>query len=103
VLALDSADKATIGATAVQLEQALHIGNTQVGLLVTVSTGIGALANLPVGVLIDRIDRTKLLSGAIAVWSAAMLLSGASTSFLMLLLTRLPWAPSPPPPPRWRR
>jgi len=89
VLALDSADKATIGATAVQPEQALHIGNTQVGLLVTVSTGVGALATLPVGVLIDRINRTKLLSGAIVVWSAAMLLSGASTSFLMLLLTRL--------------
>ncbi len=89
VLALDSADKATIGATAVQLEQALHIGNTQVGLLVTVSTGIGALATLPVGVLTDRVNRTKLLSGAIVVWSAAMLVSGASTSFLMLLLTRL--------------
>jgi len=89
VLALDSADKATIGATAAQLEQALHIGNTKIGLLVTVSTGIGAIATVPVGALTDRINRTNLLAGAIVVWSAAMLLSGASTSFLMLLITRL--------------
>jgi len=89
VLALDSADKATIGATAAQLEQALHIGNTKIGLLVTVSTGIGAIATVPVGALTDRINRTNLLAGAIVVWSAAMLLSGASTSFPMLLITRL--------------
>jgi len=89
VLALDSADKATIGATAVQLEQQLHINNTQIGLLVTVSTGVGAIATLPIGALTDRVNRTRLLSGAIVVWSAAMLLSGASNSFLMLLITRL--------------
>ncbi len=89
VLGLDSADQATIGATAVQLERALHIGNTEVGLLVTVSTGIGALATLPIGALTDRVNRTRLLAGAIVVWSAAMLLSGASGSFLMLLITRL--------------
>jgi predicted MFS family arabinose efflux permease len=89
VLALDSADKATIGATAVQLEQQLHINNTQIGLLVTVSTGVGAIATLPIGALTDRVNRTRLLSGAIVVWSAVMLLSGASNSFLMLLITRL--------------
>jgi len=89
VLALDSADKATIGATAAQLEQALHIGNTQIGLLVTVSTGIGAIATLPIGALTDRINRVHLLTGAIVVWSAAMLLSGASESYSMLLITRL--------------
>jgi len=89
VLALDSADKATIGATAAQLEQALHIGNTQIGLLVTVSTGIGAIATLPIGALTDRINRVHLLTGAIVVWSAAMLLSGASQSYSMLLITRL--------------
>jgi predicted MFS family arabinose efflux permease len=89
VLALDSADKATIGSTAVQLEAALHVGNTQIGLLVTVSTAIGAVATLPLGVLTDRINRTRLLSVAIIVWSAAMVVSGLSSSYLMLLLTRL--------------
>lgn len=53
------------------------------------STGIGALATLPVGALTDRINRTNLLVGAIVAWSVAMAVSGTSTSYLMLLLTRL--------------
>ncbi len=67
----------------------LHIGNTSIGLLVTVSTAVGAIATLPIGALTDRINRTNLLAGAILIWSVAMMISGASTSFEMLLLTRL--------------
>jgi len=73
----------------VQLERDLHIGNTSIGLLVTVSTAVGAVATLPIGALTDRINRTNLLAGAILIWSVAMVVSGASTSFEMLLLTRL--------------
>ncbi|MGH8161397.1 MAG: MFS transporter [Gammaproteobacteria bacterium] len=89
VLGLDAADKATIGAIAVDLEQALHIGNVQVGLLVTVATGIGAIATLPLGILADRVRRVRLLTIAILVWSIAMAVSGFSTSYVMLLVTRL--------------
>ncbi len=89
VLALDSANKATIGAIADQLEQALHIGNIGVGLLVTATTGIGALATLPFGVLTDRVHRNNLLAVCITLWGAAMAVCGASNSFLMLLLSML--------------
>lgn len=89
VLGLDSADKATVGALAVKLETALHIDNTEVGLLVTASTAIGALATLPVGVLADRMRRVDILTAAISIWSVAMVASGFSGSYLMLLLTRL--------------
>ena len=89
VLALESADAATIGATAPQLEASLNIGNTQVGLLVSVSTGIGALATLPAGSLTDRVNRTGLLAGAILLWSVALAVGGLSPSYTMLLLTRV--------------
>lgn len=89
VLALNSADGATVGAIAVPLERALNIGNTQIGLLVTVSTAVGAAATIPMGALTDRVNRTRLLSVAIALWSVAMVFSGASSSYLMLLITRL--------------
>ena len=89
VLALESADAATIGATAPQLEAALNIGNTQVGLLVSVSTGIGAIATLPAGSLTDRVNRTGLLAGAILLWSVALAIGGLSPSYTMLLLTRV--------------
>lgn len=89
VLALNSADTATVGAVAMELKQSLHIDNIQVGLLVTVSTAVGALVTLPFGVLADRINRSRVLVVAIAVWSLAMILNGASNSYLMLLLSRL--------------
>lgn len=89
VLALDSADKAAVGATAVQLEGALHVGNTAIGLLVTVSTAVTAVATLPMGALTDRVNRTRLLTVAVVVWSLAIAVSGASTSYAMLLVTRL--------------
>src|SRR5215813_14076804 len=43
VVGLQSADAGTVGALVVPLKQSLHITNTQVGLLVTVSTGVGAV------------------------------------------------------------
>jgi MFS family permease len=89
VLGLDSADKATIGAVAGELEHSLSVGNVQIGLLATVSTAVGLVATLPVGLLADRINRVRLLTAAIVVWSVAMVVSGVSTSFLMLLLSQL--------------
>jgi predicted MFS family arabinose efflux permease len=89
ILALNTADFGTVGAMATELEKSLRIGNFEIGLLVTVSTGVGALASLPAGVLTDRTSRVRLLSVGIALWSAAMIVSGLSTGFGMLLITRL--------------
>ncbi|HET6876503.1 MAG TPA: MFS transporter [Jatrophihabitans sp.] len=89
VLALDSADKATVGTSATQLEAALHIGKAQIGLLLAVSSGVGALATIPAGMFVDRVCRTRMLSWAVAGWGVAMLLSGFSTNYVFLLLTRV--------------
>jgi predicted MFS family arabinose efflux permease len=89
VLGLQSADAAAVGAVAPSLESDLHMTNTQLGLLVTASTAVGALAALPAGMLVDRISRVRLLSGAVGCWAVAMALSGLATSYAMLLITRL--------------
>lgn len=68
VLALDSADKATVGAAATQLRGALGIGNSELGLLAAVTSVVGALATVPIGMLVDRVNRTRLLATAIALW-----------------------------------
>src|SRR5690349_20035215 len=57
VLALSSADASTVGAVAPQLEHALNIGNTKVGLLSTASLLVGALFAIPVGLVVDRFKR----------------------------------------------
>jgi MFS family permease len=88
-LALNGADTATIGAAAPQLEHALHIGNTGIGLLSSVALLAGAAFVLPVGMLVDRFKRIPMLSASILLWSVASLLSAFAGSYGQLLLTRL--------------
>ena len=89
VLALASADTATVGSAAVELRHALHIDNTDIGLLVSVTSIVAAVFSLPFGVLADRARRTWILGFALVTWGAAMIWSATSTSFSELLLARL--------------
>jgi predicted MFS family arabinose efflux permease len=89
VLGLSAADAATVGASATELRHGLHISNTDIGLLVAVTSLVGAVATLPFGVLADRVRRTLTLALVILLWAAAMLWSAAVTDFQELLLARL--------------
>ena len=89
VLALNGADASTVGAIAPQLESGLHINNTDLGLLSSVSLLVGAVFTIPVGLLVDRTKRMPLLAISIVLWSIASLFSAFAGSFGSLLLTRL--------------
>jgi predicted MFS family arabinose efflux permease len=89
VLGLSGADTGTISSTSNNLEKAFHIGNTQIGLLLTVVGLVGAVFTIPAGVLTDRTRRTRLLGGSIALWAAATVVSGAATSYVWLLVARV--------------
>jgi MFS family permease len=89
VLALSSADTATVGASATELRQALHIDNTDIGLLVSVTGAVGAVASVPFGVLVDRFNRINLLVVAMLLWGLTMLGSAAVSTFGALLLVRV--------------
>jgi MFS family permease len=89
VLALSSVQASTIGAVAPQLKHALHITNTQIGLLSSVSLLVAALFVIPVGLLVDRFRRIPMLSASIVLWSIASALGALATSYHMLLFTRL--------------
>jgi predicted MFS family arabinose efflux permease len=89
VVGLQAADIGTVGALAVPLTRSLDINNLQVGLLVTVSTGVGALATLGAGPFADRTNRVRLLWLTLLVCSAAMALSAVSPSYGWLLACRV--------------
>jgi predicted MFS family arabinose efflux permease len=89
VLGLSGADAATVGASATELRHGLHITNTDIGLLVTVTALVGAVATLPFGVLADKVRRTTTLGLAILLWGGAMLWSAAVPNFHELLVARL--------------
>jgi MFS family permease len=89
VLALESADLATVGSVGPQLESQLHISNTELGLLAAISTFVGAVMTVPFGVLADRVRRVDLLAGAVASWTLAMTVSATAQSYGWLLLSRI--------------
>jgi MFS family permease len=89
VLALSSAQIATVGAIAPQLESSLHIGNTKIGLLNSVALLVAAVAVIPAGLLVDRVRRVPMLAASIVLWSVATLLGGLAHSYSGLLLTRV--------------
>ncbi len=89
VLALDSADKASVGASSEQLQHRVGTGTTGVGVLLAVTSPIAGLATLPAGILVDRTSCTRLLQTAVVLWAVAMLASAAATSYLFLLLARV--------------
>lgn len=89
VLALSSADASTVGAAAIELRQSLHIGNTDIGLLVAVTSLVGAVFSVPFGMLADRARRTWILGIAIVVWGAAMIWGATASSFTQLLFDRV--------------
>ena len=60
VLALQGADTGTIASTTSNLERAFHIGNTQIGILLSAVSLMGALFAIPMGVLTDRTNRVRL-------------------------------------------
>jgi MFS family permease len=89
VLALSSADTATVGASATPLRHALHISNADIGLLVAVNAVVAAIASVPFGMLADRARRTRTLGLSIILWGVCMVWSATAGSFSHLLLTRL--------------
>jgi MFS family permease len=90
VLGLSGADAATVGATAGKIVfNGRDISNTDIGLLVAVSSLVAAVATLPFGVLADRVTRTRVLGGTIVLWGVAMLWSATAATFTDLLWTRL--------------
>ncbi len=89
VLGLGSADQGTLGAVAGPLENGLHIGNAEIGVLASVVSAIGLLTTVPAGALTDRVTRTRLLAVTILLTSAAMVANGAAQTYQMLLISRL--------------
>ncbi len=88
VLALSSADAATVGAVAPQLQHAFHIGPTKIGLLGTAALLTGAVFAIPVGLFVDRAKRIPILAASIVLWSVASLASAFAGSYSTLLTTR---------------
>jgi predicted MFS family arabinose efflux permease len=66
----------------------LGLSDTQAGLLVTGFVVVYMVASPVIGVLGDKLSRTKIIATGVAIWSLATALGGFAGSFLSLFLAR---------------
>ncbi len=84
------ADRAILSVLAQPIKEDLHLTDTDLGLL----QGLGfailySVLGVPLGMLAERVRRTWLLAGCIAVWSAMTVACGFATNFATMLLGRI--------------
>ena len=89
VLAIDAADRATVGVAGDTLKKVFHLNNTRLGLLAAAFSIVGSVSTIPVGILTDRVRRTRLMAASIVVWSVSMTVAGAASSYAMLFAARM--------------
>lgn len=66
-----------------------HLSDSQVGLVAGLAYALPfALAGIPLGALVDRVDRVRLLGALLAIWSCLTAFAGLAASYPMLLLAR---------------
>lgn len=88
--AIHAMDRNIVNLLLEPIKREFHVSDSALGLL----TGLGyavpfAIAGLPLGVLIDRVNRRRLLAILLSVWSAFTALGGLAQNFAMLLATRM--------------
>ncbi|GIX30605.1 MAG: MFS transporter [Porticoccaceae bacterium] len=90
VSVLNTVDKSLVPALAAPLQREFQLSDAEFGLLAgTIFSTAYALAAIPLGLLIDRVERTRLLAALLGLWSFFTLLGARAGSFFELALCRL--------------
>jgi predicted MFS family arabinose efflux permease len=84
------ADRAILAVLAQPIKEDLHLTDTDLGIL----QGLGfailySVLGVPLGMMAERVNRTRLIAICIAVWSVMTVACGFATSFFTLLLGRI--------------
>src|SRR6266542_5942147 len=82
-------DRQIIGGVGEGIRREWGLSDTALGLLGTVFTLLYAVVGLPLGRLSDRMQRRKILSAGVFVWSLLTAVSGMARSFSQLIVARL--------------
>jgi MFS family permease len=87
---MGTVDRAVLSVIAEPLKLQFHLSDKQIGALTGTAYSVTyALAVLPMGWLIDRVDRRALLSITVAIWSALTVACAMSSSFIALIAARM--------------
>jgi len=87
--AVNYLDRITLSLAAPLIGAELHLGPAKLGLLLSAFLWAYALAQAPVGALVDRLGARRLLGGALVLWSAAQAATGLAGNLPQLIAARL--------------
>jgi predicted MFS family arabinose efflux permease len=84
------ADRAILAVLAQPIKEELHLTDTDLGIL----QGLGfailySVVGVPLGMLAERVNRTRLISVCVAIWSMMTVACGFAGNFATLLLGRI--------------
>ncbi|MEC9359687.1 MAG: MFS transporter [Pseudomonadota bacterium] len=83
-------DRTVVSIVVEPIREEFGLSDQQIGLLTGLAYGLMfALACLPLGTLVDRVNRRNLLAGVVLVWSGFTALAGFANSFVHLVLARM--------------
>lgn len=90
IYTLHSVDRSVMSIVIEPVKAEFHLDDGQLGVLTGLAFGLTyAIAGLPLGYLIDRVDRRRLLAVLVAVWSGCTALCGIVQSYGGLVAARL--------------
>lgn len=89
VATLNGIDKHLMPALAEPIKHAFELSDTEFGLVAGLVYSVGfAIGGIPLTLLIDRVNRTRLLALLLAIWSGATALGSVAGSYAQLAATR---------------
>jgi ACS family glucarate transporter-like MFS transporter len=89
MLLINYIDRVTLSVAANSISTLYRLSPIQMGYLFSCFLWTYVLGLVPAGMLVDRIGVRKLCAGGIALWSLSTIATGFSSSFSMLVATRL--------------
>ena len=72
------------------LRDELSVTYTDLGLLIVLFNVVSALTQLPMGILVDRLDAPKLLTAAVAIQGLSLIVIGLAPSYWIIMLMMIP-------------
>lgn len=83
-------DRGIISIVAEPIRREFELTDRQLGVLTGLAYGVSfALAGLPFGYLIDRVNRRRLLATVVVVWSSMTALAGFAQNYMHLMAVRV--------------
>lgn len=88
-VALESGERQSLAQAVDGIQSEFSVSDNAIGALAAAMAVVGTLGSIPIGLLADRLRRTRLLGGAMGIWTGGMVLSAIAPGYPSLFAARL--------------